>query len=191
MLITLWDDSEFNTGYEFIIDQFTNSLSFTKTTKGTTRVPEISHLRAGNHSKSMEKEKEKHRSRMLTLHSCGVVIMDLLVDRCCFSFSIFIIVYESIKSEGRENEWDFSLSRSSTCSKNTWHLGMFWLLCSALVVNSASIKTKIKKFYLGLSRFFCLKIGDFCVLLGILLSINPVHKLRTRKCFDYNFPILQ
>ena len=22
------------------------------------------------------------------MHSCGVVIMDLLVDRCCFSFSI-------------------------------------------------------------------------------------------------------
>ena len=33
-----------------------NILTPTKTTKGTTRVPEISHLRVENHSKSNEEE---------------------------------------------------------------------------------------------------------------------------------------
>ena len=31
------------------------------------------------------------------VHSCGVVIMDLLVDRCCFSFSVvfaFVILFD-------------------------------------------------------------------------------------------------
>ena len=41
---------------------FCNALfCTTKTTKGTTRIPEISHLRAGNHGESMEKKKQ-HRS---------------------------------------------------------------------------------------------------------------------------------
>ena len=37
---------------------FSSVFASTKTTKGTTRVPEISHLRAGNHSETMEKEKQ-------------------------------------------------------------------------------------------------------------------------------------
>ena len=44
-----------------ISDNFCKFYLTTKTTKGTTRVTEISHLRAGNHSESMEKEKQ-HRS---------------------------------------------------------------------------------------------------------------------------------
>ena len=47
----------------------------------------------------------------------------------------FIIVYKSIKSGGRENEIDFSLSCSSTRSKNARHLGMLWLLCSEIMKN--------------------------------------------------------
>ena len=81
-------------------------------------------------------------------------------------FYEYVTIYESIKSRGGENEWDFGLSRSSVCCKNTRYLGMFWLLCSAWVINSASIKKKRKNFTLDFSRFFRLKIGDFCVFLG-------------------------
>ena len=76
-----------------------------------------------------------------------------------------VIIYELIKSRSKKNEWDFSLSRSFTCCNNTRHFGMFWLSCSALVVNSASIKKK-KKITVDFSRFFCLKICDFSILGG-------------------------
>ena len=47
--------------------------------------------------------------------------------------------------------------------------------------------SKKKKIYLGLFEIFLFENWRF---LGILLSINPANKVHTRKCFNYNFPIL-
>ena len=95
----------------------------TKTTKGTTRVPEISHLRAGNHSESMERKKQRRSTSrsmittsqecsqhhninvhnitgmITTSHSCDVVIMDLLVDRRCFFLSIDSLWFPALRCD--------------------------------------------------------------------------------------------